>query len=199
MAWADSRRESGYRDRLIWFTPEEVAGLAQLQEDNPGKSLADVVSAAVVQASSIGLASMTPPIVPDFAVELEEIKARLAILEEAAQVSDHLTAIISTESSTDDLVADQAELVDQVVDADPLPADAGRRITKGSAAYVRLLDLIANRIAEEGDGFSRVNLHRDIQAAGHKVPGLPRNFATFVKNNMAEALDVLAQRQQRAA
>ena len=199
MAWTDSRRSAGYSDKLIWFTPEAVAGLAQLQADNPGKSLADIVSAAVVQASTIGLASLTPPVVPDVAVDLADIKARLAVLEEAAQAADASIALIPTGSPTDELVAVQTELVPVVeVVVDPIAADEGRRITKGSFAYLKLIDLIADRIAEAGDAFSRAGLHRDIQAAGHKAPPLARNFATFVKNNLVEAHAVLAQRQVAA-
>ena len=178
MAWADSRREQGYRDRLIWFTPEAVAALDKLQADNGGKSLADVVSAAVVQSASAGLAFTSPDVAHDVLAELEDIKSRLAKLE-AAQAAD-LSVPVATLPTAGDV------------------AGGGDRISKGSAAHITLIGLIADRIAGEGEGFSRADLHRDIVAAGHKVHGHPRNFATFVKANLAEARACLAQRQAAA-
>jgi len=178
-----ARRAQGYRDMLIWLTPDAVVALDKLRLNHPGRSSGDVISQVLLAAAATPPAANTAFEVPtqaDMASRLAELEARVVTLEQRKPraMSRAISGAIPNESVAS--------------------ADDGQRITKGSSAYIKLIDMIADRISEAGEGFSRADLHRDILAAGHKAPPLARNFATFVKNNLAEAHAILAQRQAAA-
>ena len=82
MSWTENRRQLGYKDRLIWISPEAEEALQSIKGNNPDASYADIINQAVVQYSALGFKTIRHEILKfDFWEAMEELFTRVGELE----------------------------------------------------------------------------------------------------------------------
>ena len=159
--WKNRKRQEGFRDLLIWASPEAVAALGLLSAAWPGASVSDVVSQALVTAAAGATAGVGNA---DLAGQVAALAVRVAALESLAPVG------VPAEARVENLVQDpvQDPGVQPVL---PAKADRPRRFDH---------DLIVARVIDArvraGENFKMSVLHKELLAEGMDVPSSPSNF-----------------------
>ncbi len=211
-SWKAKKRAAGFRDVLVWLTPEADTALESLRHDTPGASINDLISRAVILAAGMELPVVAGPVAggPDPEVvrlkdQLAVIEARLARVE--ASTTPSATVIMPVEPVPHDLgleaEAPQAALPpteqepshqDQEGGAESEPTNPKRR--NGSPDHATLLEAVADKVAEVGGwGFNATALYRELEAKGVKVQSHSRNFCTWVTKHHDAVEAILDQRR----
>ena len=189
MDWRDKKREAGHKDVLVWLTPEAVTGLAALQAGHAKASVAEIVSAAIVQAANDGLAldGGNQVVLTDQLAELRDAIASLTA---------RLVQLEARPVQTPTTVTEPKVTASTAIDAQPTAKKRPKKATGTGTSKVdrrRRVDpeLLAAAVAErrerDGDDYSRAELYRDLKAAGITVHSTPQNFSHWIKHKLAKA------------
>ena len=210
--WKAKKRAAGFRDVLVWLTPEAATALESLRHDAPGASINDLVSRAVILAASMevpvvagSVAGGPDPEVASLKDQLAGIEARLARVE--ASTAPSATVIMPVEPVTHDpgLEAEAAQVAlppteqepdnqDQDGGAEGEPARCRKR--NGQADHATLQEAVADKLEQVGGwDFNITALYRELEAKGVKVHGHARNFCSWVTKHHAAVEAILDQRR----
>lgn len=210
--WKGKKRAAGFRDVLVWLTPEAATALESLRHDTPGASINDLVSRAVILAAGMDLAETAGHVTSGPDSEVVGIKDQLAAIEKRlarveASTTPSATVIMPVELVPHDpgLEAEAPQVAlppteqepdhqDQDGGAEGEPARCRKR--NGQADHATLLEAVADKLEQVGGwDFNVTALYRELEAKGVKVHGHARNFCSWVTKHRAAVEAILDQRR----